>query len=571
MTTLLHKTYPRTLHHLPPGARTVWLFEDSAARAAAGAQSGITVMSAYKTLLTTIRERDLLAHETRLTIDYPVIDGDDPLRFRLECYPLPDLYPNCTIRFRAKPTAPGTRRPAYTLHYSDGTQEHIPIPVRWRRTPDGRNILAACGWVEFSDGSNAPMLTDYEQIYLDSCALMAEHPFPPLTADQPRGPFFERLQLDIRLPARDETLGIGDEHLSLAEALHEDLYFSGLDIFRARLHLPPGDRSLTPGQILPLVKSAPADADHLELHIHLPDPRQTPDAHNAHCPDLSRAGHWPGSKDITAHLAKLGGEPFPGTSRQGRTIPATLIRGQHPGALAISAGQHANETSGIIGALRAAHTLKRQGRISFTLRPLGNPDGYAAFAELSREHPNHMQHAARYTASGCDLAYGEGYENALCHSAREKLPDAWLHINLHGYPAHEWTVPQSGYVPQGFARWTIPKGYFLICRHHPGWENRAHALMQHLLATLAAFDAQMQQNRAMLKRYRAIVGGYDFALAHDSIPYTIETREDGDYPVEIITEAPDETTYGKTFRLAHESHTRIILAAAQFVLDNPEL
>lgn len=559
--TLLQKNYPRTICHLPARAEAVWLFEYAEARAAISRHRSLRVYSAYKTLLCAVSENRLLDNTTHITLRYPVVEGDDPLRFRLECYPLPELYPHCAITFAPRHFLHDSR-PYYTLEYPDGKRLDIPVPVRWRKGPDGRDILAACGWVEYADGRSEPLLTDYEQLYQDACAVMTDFPLTPLPGADTRGPFFDRLQLDITLPGHDQPLPVGEEHLSLHEALHEDLYFSGLDIFRKRLNLPEGNRSLSPGQILPVVRQG----GHLTLHIHLPDISPAPPALTGYQSDLTQAGHWLTPEDIHNHLQALGGEPIPAASRQGRVIPAIYVRGRTQAALALSAGQHANETSGIIGALRAAKILQQQGDINYTLRPLGNPDGYAAFAELCRHHPRHMHHAARYTASGCDLAYGEGYENALCRNARAALPEAWLHINLHGYPAHEWTVPLSGYVPQGFARWTIPKGYFLICRHYPGWENEARALMDALLAELADYDAQMTQNRQMLARYRRIVGETDFSVAHDAIPYVLEARDDGDYPVEIITEAPDETIYGESFRIAHESHTRIILAAARYLL-----
>ena len=563
MTTLFTRTYPRTLHHLPANTRAVWLFENAADRAAVSHRLNIPVYSAYKTLLCTVTEHDLLAGVRAVDLYYPLVEGDDPLRFRLECYPLPDLYAHCHIRFIPR-HFPRHARPYYSLHYGDGHALDIPVPVRWRKGGDGRDILAACGWIEYADGRHEALQTDYESLYDDACRIMGELPLTPLQGAGARGPFFERLQLDITLPAYDTPLPLGEEHLSLAEALHEDLYFSGLDIFRHRLDLPAEDRSLTPGQIFPLVRHGA----HASLHIHLPEVggRKT---HPAYCSDLDQAGHWLNPEEITAHLQAIGGEVFSRESRQGRPCSGLIISGSGDAALALSAGQHANESSGIVGALRAAYTLKAKGDLHFSLRALGNPDGYAAFAELCQHNPRHMQHAARYTASGCDLAYGHGGEQLLCRDARARLPEAWLHINLHGYPAHEWTVPLSGYVPQGFARWTIPKGYFLICRHHHDFAQQARALMDALLDALAQHEAQMTQNRAMLARYRHSVGDADFAIAHDAIPYMMEARDDGDYPVEIITEAPDETVYGESFRIAHESHYRIIMAAARFLLEHP--
>ncbi|NWM44847.1 peptidase M14, partial [Escherichia coli] len=82
---------------------------------------------------------------------------------------------------------------------------------------------------------------------------------------------------------------------------------------------------------------------------------------------------------------------------------------------------------------------------------------------------------ARYTALGDDLEYrtaAQPHEKAIRFEA-QRLSGARLHINLHGYPAHEWTRPLSGYMPRGFAMWTLPKGFFLIMRYQHGWEERA--------------------------------------------------------------------------------------------------
>lgn len=68
----------------------------------------------------------------------------------------------------------------------------------------------------------------------------------------------------------------------------------------------------------------------------------------------------------------------------------------------ISGGQHANETSGVVGALRSAQALQARentgNKAHFALIALENPDGYALHRELCSQHPHHMHHAARYSA-----------------------------------------------------------------------------------------------------------------------------------------------------------------------------
>ena len=70
---------------------------------------------------------------------------------------------------------------------------------------------------------------------------------------------------------------------------------------------------------------------------------------------------------------------------------------------------------------------------------------------LRADNPLHMHHAARYTALGDDLEYRSGKQPLRKGDPprSRRLSGAKLHVNLHGYPSHEWTRPLSGYVPRG--------------------------------------------------------------------------------------------------------------------------
>ncbi|WP_372742556.1 hypothetical protein [Neptunomonas sp.] len=194
--------------------------------------------------------------------------------------------------------------------------------------------------------------------------------------------------------------------------------------------------------------------------------------------------------------------------------------------------------------------------------PLENPDGYALFRQLCQSNPKHMHHAARYTSAGNDLTYGTDYESLIRGEAKHHL-SADVHVNLHGYPSHEWTRPLSGYVPEGFATWTIPKGFFVICRYNPGFKAKAEAMLHAAIDAVAGFDLQRQQNIQMLTRFLSTVENAGFEVAHGAVPYMINEYHKTDYPIEIITEAPDETVYGEAFRIAHESQYRVVLAIAE--------
>jgi len=228
----------------------------------------------------------------------------------------------------------------------------------------------------------------------------------------------------------------------------------------------------------------------------------------------------------------------------------------------ISAGQHPNETSPITGALRAAKRLKEQGA-DFTISPLENPDGYALHGRLVADNPRHMHHAARYTAFGDDLEYRQDparlYEHAIRVQA-EALSKAQLHINLHGYPAHEWTRPLSGYVPRGFEMWTLPKGFFLVMRHREGWADIARALTEAVTADLARNEALMAMNARQIALYTIHAGETGFEMIN-GFPCYIGPDPRHRVPLTLITEYPDETIYGSAYRAAHTAQMQTVLAA----------
>lgn len=308
------------------------------------------------------------------------------------------------------------------------------------------------------------MATEYEQVYDDICAYLQAMPMNPLHPSEPEGPFFDQLDVCVTAPFQDQALPVGNEAISLAEALHEEIYFTAIEIFQQRLGLPPLSRELKPGQVVPRIYKG----ESVSLRISVNQAQVALDRDQAGCPVLSQATHWLYPSQIKSFLNKIDGQPIRAVSRQGRLVEGRLVRNHElpkQAMLAISGAQHANESSGVIGALRAALELQNTHKVSFSVCPVENVDGYALYNTLCLENANHMHHAARYTASGNDLTHGGGtFESAIRQNAHQLLP-ARVHVNLHGYPAHEWTRPLSGYVPEGFSRWTIPKGFFLICAY----------------------------------------------------------------------------------------------------------
>lgn len=554
----MKKTYHQTLYELPQEVTEAWLFEMPEARRQAEryyAEKGrnIKLHSAYKTLLSTVLEQGLLDCVKTAVIRYPVLNGDEPKRFRLECYPLSDLY-DCRLQFEAFDCLidDDTPLPYYEIITPSCTHK-IAVPVRWVTKSTGEKQWVACGWAKDKNGEQYAVTTEFEQIYHEVCQTIDNIPL------NGSPPFFKTLNITVGLPLRDLRLPVGDEQLSLTEALHEDIYFSALEILQSRLGLPHGSRELTPGQVLPNVTFSKTP------YVSINEDITCNVGHDdiGGCPTLATVEHWLTPKQITSHLHQLAGTPFNVISRQGREVQGAFIGSpEAPIKLAISGGQHANESSGVVGALRAAQALSQQKDVALTVCPSENPDGYAAFRHLCQPNPRHMHHAARYTAAGNDLTYGDSHESLIRSLAKQHLL-ADVHLNLHGYPSHEWTRPLSGYVPSGFATWTIPKGFFLICRYNKGYQRQAQYLLDAAIAAIIAYEPQRQQNQTMLNRYLDTVGEANFSIRHAVVPFMINESENTDYPIEIITEAPDETIYGESFRIAHESHYRVIMAIAE--------
>jgi hypothetical protein len=576
-TTLLDQRFPRTLEVWVDefsqaawrGATVqAWLFEGLAARraaerqlAAAGVQAQLH--SAYKPLVFYFLEDIDTSLLTDVTVHYPVHPEASPQRFLQEAYPLVALLPHCTLRF-----VPGTDDLHYHIDctHRDGSQHQARVwaPNRLHTDLQGVQLLSPTGWVRATPaGAAQPTLdgargTDYEQLFATALDTIAQHPW------RAEEPYFERLDIRVDMPGIEQRLPVGHETISSHEGLHEDLYFSLIEVFQRRSGRPAGDRRLQPGQIVPDVRAS----------LQTPRLRIVHKAFDAAAQDLSAAAlpatdgaldtlaTAPSPARIAAEMAHITGQRFGATSRQGRAVQA-LYRSGSDAPVFISGGQHANETSGIVGALRAAQVLNQQADAHFALMALENPDGYALHRELRAQQAQHMHHAARYTALGDDIEYREGaplYERAARQQALA-LSGAQLHLNLHGYPAHEWTRPLSGYVPRGFELWTVPKGFFLILRYHPGWQTEAMALLQAVCTALAEVPGLSAFNARQMALYERHAGKLQFEVLNGTAYTATEIERPESAPVTLITEYPDETVEGDDFRLAHTVQMHTVLAA----------
>ncbi|NML46588.1 peptidase M14 [Ramlibacter sp. G-1-2-2] len=568
-TLLLETTVPRTLDAWLArfedgswrGTRVEgWLFEDAAARRAAErrlAAAGVQAFfrSAYKPLLHFFLEEVEAAGLVSATVRYPVHAQASAQRFLLEAYPLAGLWPQCRFEFVA-----GGEGLDYevNLRWHDGREQQACVfaPNRVHVGTTGSPLLSPTGWLRTQHGDAAES-TDYEQVFARIVECVEGHAWPQAE------PFFERLDIRVELPGIAQRLPVGHETVSTHEALHEDIYFSLLEIFQRRSGRAPGDRRLQPGQIVPDVRAAAGPLGlRIALRAFLPLPlgegRGEGTSDDVPLAQLAQA---PTATRITREMQQLGGQPFTALTRQGRPVLGLYQPGPTAPVL-VSGGQHANETSGIVGALRAAETLRARGE-HFALIGLENPDGYALRSELAAWHPEHMLHAARYTALGDDLEYREQAPWFEREARRQALAlsDAQLHVNLHGYPAHEWTRPLSGYLPQGFELWTVPKGFFLVLRHHRDWQAEARALLARVAQALSAVPGLADYNARQLALYEQHAGGLPFELLHGMACTVTEVERADSAPVTLITEFPDETVHGEAFRFAHTVQMETVLAA----------
>jgi hypothetical protein len=562
MTAIFAKTYEPKLQALIKEAQEgteleLWTFDDATTRKAAEAAlvaKGVKakVRSAYKPLVYAFLEEIDLMGASRIEVRYPVHPNAPENRFRLEAYPLAALVGNREINF--------TPRSDAELFYdvevtgeSVSRYYRVAAPNRVHQDVVGEINLSPCGYL-ILNGDAAEWKSPYEQLFAAVIAAVANHPWGDAE------PYFEELNIRVNLPAADEELPYGDEVVSLREALHEDFYFSLLELFQKKSGRPLGDRGLKPGQIVPeIIFSGDEISAEVTLKAHNADLRAREEQ------VLDTASQALSAIQVNKTLEGFGSDAFSAKTRSGRDVNARYVAGRDF-AVMISAGQHANETTGVTGALRAAVELSERDDAHFTISPLENPDGYQLHQLLCVDNPRHMHHAARYTALGDDLEYRSVEsagthlnEKAIRFQAQEKS-GALLHVNLHGYPSHEWTRPLSGYTPRGFAMWTIPKGFFLIARYHAGWESEAESLLDQVTKHLGAIDGLLDYNAKQIALYERHAGETGFRMIN-GFPCLVDVDNRHDVPMTLITEYPDETIYGEAYVAGHTAQMQTVLSA----------
>lgn len=216
-----------------------------------------------------------------------------------------------------------------------------------------------------------------------------------------------------------------------------------------------------------------------------------------------------------------------GRSFEKRPLPALFVHRPENGpvslvkllvdrpTLFLSARQHANEVSSTTYLLQTLAALAADpawrpylDRFNIAALPLENPDGSALTYELQKSTPYHSLHAGRYTAKGVDVGYVLDDAVPAVPEARVRplllktfQPD--LHLNLHGYPSHEWVQPFSGYSPFLFRNYWIPKGMFAYFTYVNSVEKEGFRRQgRELLNFLGRGLADLPGNDRFTRRYR---------------------------------------------------------------------
>jgi hypothetical protein len=572
MTVIFEKTYQddvETLRHYTKDFNA-WVFADRETRTALQVEmerKGINakIYSAYKPLVEFFMcsEVDWANTESiRVGVPQHPLDPDSK-RFFLECYPLAGLYPH--IELYQTHQLDSTYHVEWALTGGSTSTTAVFAPNHIHQDHVDEQLCSPTAWVKVLDGSDGERIESaYEQLFWQSMSAIMAYPF------EEQEPLFQELHIDVSLPISDDMLPFYDEAISLREALHEEFYFSLLEWVQKRSGKPSGSRDIRPGQIIPNIRFGSEFSIKVSLKpFRTFSPEPVSDEPVA---DLEVCESTITLKQVNSALNGLiqthGGESFKGKSLLNQTIHGAVFTSDKNkrGAL-ITGAQHANETTGVVGGLRGLNEyLAENAEFSTAIIPVHNVDGYQLYHELLSDNPTHMHHAARYSAHGNDVEYQEPEER--CERAMRDLGlkhvDAFLHLNLHGYPAHEWTRPLTGYIPKNFDLWSLPKGFFLIMRFLPGYGEQARQLIEVVTHSLNDVEALMPYNQQQLECYQRHNLTKQFDVVN-GVPVMFSENDELKCPLTLITEFPDESIQGQRFKLGHDAQKVVVISALQYL------
>lgn len=594
-----------------PEVRQMLALQAQEALRAKGITAQVWLRSSYKTGLFWVLE-EIVPKLRRAGADgikllYPTQTETPAWRFLQETFPLVSLVEREGLRFSAEARDDGAM--GYSAIALKGSralwQQDCLLPLYRRTAVGGSTVWASSGqlWIKGGHRVIQERIPTDGELFWD---WYTGEVLPQLLelSHKGQGPFFRNLTVRAQLSEPEVPLGIAQEWASMPEALAEEVYFTTLEAFKDRMHLALDGRSLVTGRIVPIVQTAPGRAGwakavliengakaldvpepialslkekslgQLEAHPQLPPWQSTGLDEATSSPEtlpprpLRPREIWQAAYGLGQRLT-LSLE-VPAFSYDGRPVIAlTQAIDPHKPALLVTAGQHANEQTGPRAALHLSEALAQQDALNWAVLPLENPDGSQLHHALMQLAPHHMHHPARYTSLGDDLQArmqqdNPRYEAAGRHWALQRLKPK-VHLNLHGYPSHEWTRPFNGYVPRGFESWALPMGVLGIVVFDPNQKTAASELVVHIAKALNQNQELKQLTDAALKRREAHsfnppyqrVEGFPFLL--------IERSKSSEGLIEVITEMPDETVYGLEFELLVKAHCLVGAALIEWL------
>ncbi|MDX2388250.1 hypothetical protein GHK29_02205 [Sinorhizobium medicae] len=183
--------------------------------------------SAYKPLLHFFLEEVEIESLAAVHVIYPTHCACSENRFRQETYPLAGILLGARLTF--EPAAEGPLTYTVVLMRKDGgiTKHSFFVPNREHLGLDGERTLSPTGWIKVEDDSAGERReTDFEALFEAAIQAITLHDWGQ------RSPFFEELNIRVRLPHAEQPLEVGEETISMLEAMHEDLFFSLNEFFQ---------------------------------------------------------------------------------------------------------------------------------------------------------------------------------------------------------------------------------------------------------------------------------------------------------------------------------------------------
>ena len=259
-------------------------------------------------------------------------------------------------------------------------------------------------------------------------------------------------------------------------------------------------------------------------------------------------------------------------------------------AIVFNARQHANEVSSTTYLLDYLLSKKLPESINFIANPMENPDGAAiAIMMIKKENPLHSLHAGRYNALGTDIGFHlkefspyapEGYVRPYMLS--RWMPD--IHLNLHGYPSHEWVHQFTGYLPFPYRNYWIPRGHFF---YFSSQENPINITFSNTSLKILKFVTTQLSRDKKINYLNKIFYNRYFRWANRWNPHAFKMEIENNYNVywktgrrigfktspfsTLVSEVPeyiDETARGKLLDYLKHCGEKYIKAHADYLIKN---